>query len=375
MLPVTRQVKTRVLAQVYSALGDECLLPALLMEAVMKIDENRNMHCLILLVGTMLVVAGVAQASVRVGGESLRANGQVAQGFQYTGGCPVALKFEWGLIATEPTTVTYSFVRSDENHSSRSSAVELPAANRSVPIYVDWRLGANTPEFANYRGWVQLNIESPNAVSQKISFTIHCAPAAGSATEGKESASGGEVHQSLHVNIPAPAGSMTAGKEAAGSGAAATGQEPATGPFPADATISVVKSQGTALPLKRAEQIAFIFVESINDLEENCGRHAAEPCTLDVLVSGPKWKDDGSSWDERGKLKYDPNATDQNYSYKVALKDGGWQIWANPRIPGLCGIYVDGGFISRRYYNPAGPATENDKQIDFIGSFTPFIAR
>ena len=160
----------------------------------MKIDENRHVHCLILWVVIMLVMTGVAQASVRVGGESLRANGQVAQGFQYTGGCPVALKFGWGVIATEPTTVTYSFVRSDEGHSSSSSAVELPEANRSVPIYVDWRLGANKPEFANYRGWVQLNIESPNAVSQKISFTLHCTPAAGGVTEGQEAASGGEVH-------------------------------------------------------------------------------------------------------------------------------------------------------------------------------------
>jgi hypothetical protein len=50
----------------------------------------------------------------------------------------------------------------------------LPAANRSVPIYYDWRLGANTPQFQNYTGWVQLNIESPGPVSQKISFTIHC---------------------------------------------------------------------------------------------------------------------------------------------------------------------------------------------------------
>jgi hypothetical protein len=115
-----------------------------------------------------------AGASVRIGGSSLRANGQLAQGFQYTGSCPVALKFGWSVIGTEPTTVRYTFVRSDGGHMNTSLAANLPAANRSVPIYDDWQLGANTPQFQNYSGWVELNIESPNQVSQKIGFTIHC---------------------------------------------------------------------------------------------------------------------------------------------------------------------------------------------------------
>jgi hypothetical protein len=118
--------------------------------------------------------AGTSGASVRVGGSSLRANGEVAQGFQYTGSCPVALQFGWGVIPTEPTTVTYSYVRSDGGHSRTSLTADLPNANRSVPIYVEWRLGANNQQFASYSGWVQLNIESPNPVSQKVPFTIHC---------------------------------------------------------------------------------------------------------------------------------------------------------------------------------------------------------
>jgi hypothetical protein len=111
---------------------------------------------------------------VRVGGSSLRANGQLAQGFQYTGSCPVALKFGWGLIGTGPTAVTYTFARSDGGHQTNSPTVDLPNANQSVPVYYDWQLGANTPRFQNYSGWVQLNIEAPNQVSNKINFTIHC---------------------------------------------------------------------------------------------------------------------------------------------------------------------------------------------------------
>ncbi len=112
--------------------------------------------------------------TVRIGGESLRANGQIAQGFQYTGSCPVDLKFGWGLISTGPTAASYHFVRNDGGHTTNSQTVNLPQANRSVPVYYDWRLGANTPRFANFTGWVQILIDSPNPVQGKIGFTIHC---------------------------------------------------------------------------------------------------------------------------------------------------------------------------------------------------------
>jgi hypothetical protein len=122
----------------------------------------------------LMVTAAVAHAGVRIGGSAFSANGLLARDYQYTGSCPVNLKFDWGVISTEPTTATYSFVRSDGGHSSTSQSIELPNANRSVPIIDEWNLGANTQQFANYSGWVQINIESPNPISQKINFTIHC---------------------------------------------------------------------------------------------------------------------------------------------------------------------------------------------------------
>ncbi len=115
-----------------------------------------------------------AQAGVRIGGSSLRANGQVAQNYEYSGPCPVDLKFGWGVIASSPTAMTYTFSRNDGGHSSTPQRTDLPQPNRSTPIYDEWHLGANRPQFANYRGWVQINIMSPNPVSQKIPFTIHC---------------------------------------------------------------------------------------------------------------------------------------------------------------------------------------------------------
>jgi hypothetical protein len=124
--------------------------------------------------GQAATAAASSNAAVRIGGESLRANGQVVQGFQYTGPCPVDLQFGWGVIATEPTTIDYWFVRSDGGQSARSQTVEVPQADRSVPVYDTWRLGANSPRFANYTGWVKLVIDSPGQVEGKIGFTLHC---------------------------------------------------------------------------------------------------------------------------------------------------------------------------------------------------------
>lgn len=113
-------------------------------------------------------------AGVRVGGSAFFANGQLARDHQYTGACPVSLKFDWGVIPTEPTPVTYSFTRSDGGHSSKALTADLRQANRSVPILDEWQLGANTPQFADYSGWVELNIESPSPVANRIAFTLHC---------------------------------------------------------------------------------------------------------------------------------------------------------------------------------------------------------
>jgi hypothetical protein len=85
----------------------------------------------------------------------------------------VDLKFGWGVIGAEPTTITYSFERSDGAHSP-SQTTELPRAGQSVPVYYDWRLGNNSAHFMNFGGWVQLNIHSPTSLSQMINFTLHC---------------------------------------------------------------------------------------------------------------------------------------------------------------------------------------------------------
>jgi len=136
----------------------------------MKIIKIASVFGILICLGSV----GLMAQSVRVGGSSLRANGQLAQGFRYTGSCPVDLKFGWGLISTRRTEVTYRFDRSDGGHTTKTERVDIPRANQSVPVYYDWQLGANTPKFADFHGWVNIIIESPNPLEKKIPFTIHC---------------------------------------------------------------------------------------------------------------------------------------------------------------------------------------------------------
>jgi hypothetical protein len=50
----------------------------------------------------------------------------------------------------------------------------LPRANTSEDVITTWDLGANIPRFADFKGWEELVIDSPNSAAQKINFTLHC---------------------------------------------------------------------------------------------------------------------------------------------------------------------------------------------------------
>lgn len=117
---------------------------------------------------------------------------------------------------------------------------------------------------------------------------------------------------------------------------------------------------GKVVALKREEEIAIKFAATMDAMEHDCNFYAAEPCTLEALLRGPKPKDPSTPV---GKLKFDPNATDPNYAYKLVLDDGDWKIWANPRKPGLGGFYLKKGLRGGTWYNPAGPATEKDTEV------------
>ncbi len=114
-----------------------------------------------------------AKATVRIGGWALTVNNKIVKNFDYIGVCPVKLQFAWGVLATEPTEIKYHFERSDGAHAPAGQK-NLPKANTSEDVIETWDLGANTPEFRDFKGWEELVIDSPNKVAQKINFTMHC---------------------------------------------------------------------------------------------------------------------------------------------------------------------------------------------------------
>ena len=138
-----------------------------------------------------------------------------------------------------------------------------------------------------------------------------------------------------------------------------------TGPFATKAVVTA-KSDGKEVSLKREEQIALMFVQSIEFLLDDCRSGSAETCTLAALVRGPKKKGDFGV----GHLKFDPNATDPNYTYKLSVKpdNSEWEIWATPKKPGFGSFYAKGKFFGGRYYKAAGGiATAEDTKLDEVG--------
>jgi len=146
-----------------------------------------------------------------------------------------------------------------------------------------------------------------------------------------------------------PAGSST--------GSAAT---PTTGPFATKATVEV-EDAGGPVKLKREEQIAYMFLSSIEVIEHNCQLTLQRTCTMAEMLAG-SYPAAGSHIE---KLKFDPNKTDPNYSYTVASGGMAWEAHANAKKPGLDGWC----FISRTVgtttvtYSTAGKAGWVDKEI------------
>lgn len=133
-----------------------------------------------------------------------------------------------------------------------------------------------------------------------------------------------------------------------------------SGPIVTHAQVEVKDVQGVVIPLKQEEKIAFMFMEAISSMEDDCRFHAKHICTLAELVAGPKSPD----WNI-GRLKYDPSR-DPNYKYTVTPTGNGWTASASPQHAGLGGFFVDGtrGVMVERYYNANGPATTKDRHID-----------
>jgi hypothetical protein len=132
-------------------------------------------------------------------------------------------------------------------------------------------------------------------------------------------------------------------------------------------TLKYSDSSGTVVQLKPAEQVAFLFVYGLQNLESNCvdtfSGGPGKPCSLDDLVKGVKGKSMTIG------LNTNP-AQDLNYRYRLEIIGKDCVITALPQHEGLGGFaYVGspGGMHGNFYFNPDGADMTQAKVLGELG--------
>jgi hypothetical protein len=139
---------------------------------------------------------------------------------------------------------------------------------------------------------------------------------------------------------------------------------------PGGTRISTLKySDGGAVNLKPAEQVAFLLVYNLKDLESTCASTffggPGRPCLMSELVSGIKTKNG-----QPVGLTVNPTQ-DTKYHYTLMIIGKSCIITAIPKGPGLGafawvgqpGAMGSGGF----YYNPDGADLTKAKELGEMG--------
>jgi hypothetical protein len=130
-----------------------------------------------------------------------------------------------------------------------------------------------------------------------------------------------------------------------------------------DATRVTVKyPDGSDVKLSPEEQVAFVFLVSMEFLEYNCLNPAylGRACSLEELIKGVPAKN--------GKVlgfTENPNR-DANYRYALTFSETGYQLEAVPQRPGLGGFLClgkKGWMFADRFYNPKGAATSMSSRL------------
>jgi hypothetical protein len=90
----------------------------------------------------------------------------------YSGNCPALITFKGHITVSQPTTVQYKFIRSD-NAQAPVQTINFPKAG-TQEVTTTWQLGGAA--LPAYSGWEAIQVISPVSVqSNKASFSIRCA--------------------------------------------------------------------------------------------------------------------------------------------------------------------------------------------------------
>ena len=114
----------------------------------------------------------------------------------YSGNCPALITFRGHITVSQPTTVQYKFIRSD-NASAPVQTLNFPRAG-TQEVTTTWQLGG--PGLPTYSGWEAIQVISPVSVqSNKAQFRIRCA---GEGQTGQQGAAGQQPGQQGQQGIP-----------------------------------------------------------------------------------------------------------------------------------------------------------------------------
>jgi hypothetical protein len=114
----------------------------------------------------------------------------------YSGNCPALITFRGHITVSQPTTVQYKFIRSD-NASAAVQTLNFPRAG-TQEVTTTWQLGG--PGLPTYSGWEAIQVISPvSGQSNKAEFRIRCA---GEGQTGQQGAAGQQPGQQGQQGIP-----------------------------------------------------------------------------------------------------------------------------------------------------------------------------
>lgn len=146
--------------------------------------------------------------------------------------------------------------------------------------------------------------------------------------------------------------------------------------IPSVTKITVKYPDGTEVKLSSEEQVAFVFLKSIEFLEYSCSNptYLGRVCSLDELIEGIR----GKNGTMLG-LSQNPSQ-DPNYRYTLTISDTGdhYQIEAIPQHTGVGGFLSLGkkGFMfGDSFYNPKGRATTTSSKLGNMNIAGPDFRR
>jgi hypothetical protein len=83
----------------------------------------------------------------------------------YTGACPVTVRFDGSITMDGPGNMVYNVIRSDGGHLAKGKPVHFNAAG-THSVVETWQIGKS------YKGWLQL--ASGNIRTEKAEFSVTC---------------------------------------------------------------------------------------------------------------------------------------------------------------------------------------------------------